>query len=198
MIPTSMQQRLGCRVSLLVVLWLGAFGPAIAEPYLHAPSGFECPDQVAGFTRVGIDDYESKQRGLGVACKYQVRKDLFADVYLFTAGLNTVPADISDPVMLQLRGQTVSEIEQYAQSRGEQSRKVNATTLTVQTDRGPVQVFYDSFVISSPNGARNTWMWLWTARKHVMKIRMTRPPAGDVDPKMVREFYESIVRLAAS
>jgi hypothetical protein len=35
------------------------------------------------------------------------------------------------------------------------------------------------------------------SRKHVMKIRMTGPSSGDPDPKHVREFYETIVRMAA-
>lgn len=186
------------RAFLFVALALSITRLVEADPYQHRESGFECPDHLASFARIGVDDYESKHPGLGIACKYRLQNDLFADIYIYTAGMSTVPADVTDPLISRLRGQTLREIEEFSQSRGEQVRKMNETILEVRTDRGPVPVLYDSFVISAPNGTRNTWLWLWTARNHVMKIRMTRPPSGDPDPKLVREFYETVVRMAAS
>ena len=170
-----------------------------ADPYRHDASGFECPDELAGLTRVRVDNYENEHPGLGIACKYRLLGDLFADVYIYTAGLKVVPSDVTHPSMSALRAQTVKEIEEFAQSRGEHVRKLNEAIIQVDTGGGPISVFYNSFVITSTNGAaRNTWLWLWTARKHVMKIRMTRPPAGDPDPKYVREFYETVVRMATN
>jgi hypothetical protein len=181
-----------------VLVAVSARTPVYAESYQHGASGFECPDDIAGFSRVSVDDYEPTSPGLGVACKYRLQRDLYADVYIYTAGLGAVPADIMHPTIVQLREQTLREINQFAESHGEQPRKLSAATLNVDTGRGVVAVFYDSFVIGSPNGTRNTWVWLWTARNHVMKIRMTRPPSGDDDPEKLREFYESVVRMAAN
>lgn len=181
-----------------VLVALLAIHGAHAEPFHHKASGFECPDDVAGFTRVGIYDYESQHPGLGVACKYYFQPHLVADVYIYTAGMASVPAQSTHPVMLQLRAQTVKEIEQYAESRGEQPRKTEGATLEIQTKRGPVAVLHDGFVISAGNATRETWVWLWTARNHIMKIRMTRPPSAEPAPAKMREFYEAIVRMAAN
>lgn len=182
----------------IAAVLFAAFGAAAAaETFHHQASGFECPDDLAGFRRVGIYDYEAQHPGLGVACKYHLQPYLVADVYIYTAGLASVPADSTHPAMLQLREQTVKEIEQFAEQRGEKPRKTGGATIEIQTKRGAVAVLYDGFVIDAPGGTRDTWVWLWSARNHVMKIRMTRPPAADPAPARLREFYEAVVRLAA-
>ena len=184
------------RAGLLLAL-LAASG-AGAQPYRHEPSGFECADQVAGFARIAVIDYEAQHPGLGAACKYRLRNDVIADVYIYTAGLAPVPQETLHPAMLQLRAQTVSEIEQFAVSRGERARKTESATLQVETPRGRADVLYDAFVITTPQDARHTWLWLWSARGHVMKIRMTRRPDAEPDPARVREFAETVVRTAAN
>lgn len=181
-----------------LLLALVAAGGAGAQPYQHQPSGFECADQVAGFARIAVIDYEAQHPGLGAACKYRLRNDVIADVYIYTAGLSPVPRETLHPAMLQLRAQTVSEIEQFAESRGERARRTESATLQVETPRGKADVLYDAFVITSPQEARHTWLWLWSARGHVMKIRMTRRPDAEPDPARVREFAEAVVRTAAN
>lgn len=118
---------------VVVVLSGAAIRTAGAEPYRHPASGFECPDDLAGFTRTGVDDYETRDPRLGVACKYQFQKDLYADVYIYTAGLSPVPSEPTHPLMLQLHDQTLKEIAQYAESRGEQPRRLNEATLKVES-----------------------------------------------------------------
>ena len=183
---------------LLAALALFAASGAGAEPYQHQPSGFECADQVAGFLRIAVVDYEAQHPGLGAACKYRLRNEIIADVYVYTAGLSPVPRDTLHPTMLKLRAQTVSEIEQYAESRGERARKTESATLQVETPRGKAEVLYDAFVITTPQDARHTWLWLWSARGHVMKIRMTRRPEAEPDAARVREFAEAVVRTASN
>lgn len=181
-----------------LLLALVAAGGAGAQPYQHKPSGFECADQVAGFARIAVIDYEAQHPGLGAACKYRLQNDIIADVYIYTAGLAPVPRETLHPAMLQLRAQTVSEIEQFAGSRGERARRTESATLQVETPRGKADVLYDAFVITTPQDARHTWLWLWSARGHVMKIRMTRRPDAPPDAAKVREFAEAVVRSAAN
>lgn len=169
---------------------------ASGETFRHTASGIECPDEVAGFRRTEVQDFESRQPGLGVACKYQLKSDLFADVYIFKGGVANIPADISHPLIVQLREQTLNEIAQAAQMRGELARRGTSARLNVQTEQGPVAVYYDALIVSSPRASRNTFVWLWTARNHVLKIRMTLPSSGDLDLKIWREFYETVVRLS--
>jgi hypothetical protein len=186
------------RALVVVIMALASVRGAGAEPYQHKPSGFECADQVAGFARIAVVDYEAQHPGLGAACKYRLRNDLIADVYVYTAGLTPVPRETLHPTMLELRAQTVGEIEQFAESRGERARKIESATLQVETRAGGTAVLYDAFVITSPQEARHTWLWLWSARGHVMKIRMTRRPDAEPDAAKVREFAEAVVRTAAN
>ena len=188
---------IGLRACLLAAL---AFvtGGAGAQPYQHKPSGFECAEQVAGFARIAVIDYEAQHPGLGAACKYRLQNDIIADVYVYTAGLSPVPHETLHPAMQQLRAETVTEIEQYAEQRGERARKTESATLQVETPRGKAEVLYDAFVITTPQDARHTWLWLWSARGHVMKIRMTRRPDAEPDAAKVREFAEAVVRTAAN
>jgi len=183
---------------LLVILAVGAMHGASAQPFQHKPSGFECADQVAGFMRIAVIDYEAQHPGLGAACKYRLQNDVIADVYVYTAGMSPVPHETLHPTMLQLRAQTVSEIEQFAESRGERARRTESATLQVETRAGKTNVLYDAFVITSPQEARHTWLWLWSARGHVMKIRMTRRPDAEPNAAKVREFAEAVVRTAAN
>ena len=183
---------------ILAALTLVVASGAGAQPYQHKPSGFECAEQVAGFARVAIIDYEAQHPGLGAACKYRLQNDIIADVYVYTAGLSPVPHETLHPAMQQLRAETVTEIEQHAESRGERARKIESATLQVQTPRGNADVLYDAFVITTPQDARHTWLWLWSARGHVMKIRMTRRPDAAPDAAKVREFAEAVVRTAAN
>jgi hypothetical protein len=185
------------RALLVAVTALATVCGAGAEPYQHKPSGFECADQFGGFARIAVIDYEAQHPGLGAACKYRLRNDMIADVYIYTAGLSPVPHETMHPAMLQLRAQTVGEIEQFAESRGERARKTESATLQVETRAGGTNVLYDAFVITSPQEARHTWLWLWSARGHVMKIRMTRRPDAEPDPAKVREFAEAVVRTAS-
>ena len=184
------------RFLLLLCGWF-ALGSFAAEPFRHAPSGFECPAEVAGFALSGVHDYEADHRGLGISCRYILQNELYADIYIFNNGLASVPADITHPVVVQLRDQTLKEIEKFAQSRGERTRVVDETVLKVETPRGAVSILYDALVITAPGGTRNTWLWLWTARNHFIKIRMTRPAAVTSGTRWMREFYEAVARLAA-
>jgi hypothetical protein len=183
--------------AITVLSFVLSLRSAAGETFRHAASGIECPDEVAGFQRTEIQDFESKQPGLGIACKYQFKNDLYADVFIFKGGVANIPTDISHPLIVGLREQTLREIEQAAQARGERARRGTAAKGNVQSEKGPIAVYYDALIISSPSGSRNTFVWLWTARNHVMKIRMTLPASGNLDLKTWREFYEAVVRSAA-
>ena len=113
----------------------------LAAVALVAVSG---ADAIAGFARIAVIDYEAQHAGLGAACKYRLRNDLIADVYVYTAGLTPVPRETLHPTMLKLRAQTVGEIEQFAESRGERARQTESATLQVETRAGRTAVLYDA------------------------------------------------------
>ena len=194
-----------CVVAAVRLLAAGLFlllaeipSSAYAAPVVHQPTGISFPDEIAGFARDRVEDYESKAPGLGFGYHYRTTTGAFASVYVYTVGISNVPASIDHPVMGKLREQTVREILQFAQSRSEAAQHTLQETIKVKTDSGEVPVLFDGFIVNSPGGARNTFVWLWTSRGHFLKVRVTRVPAGDLDPGQLREFYESIVRLSAA
>lgn len=182
----------------VALLWLAIIAlPAIAEPVTHRATGIVFPDEIAGFQREGVSDHESRSPGLGFSYHYKLPTRVLASIYIYTAGLASVPTAIDHPVMTQLREQTVREIAHFAQSRGDAARHSLNATIKVKTDGGEVPVLFDGFIISSPGGARNTFAFLWSARGHFMKIRMTREPGGVLEPSQMMGFVETVARLAA-
>lgn len=159
------------------LLWLAIVAhPAAAEAITHQASGIAFPDEIAGFQREGVNDHESKSPGLGFSYHYKLPTRVLASIYICTAGVSSVPTAIDHPVMGQLREQTVREIGQFAQSRGDIARHSLNATIKVKTDSGEVPVLFDGFIISSPGGGRNTFAFLWSARGHSAESAFrTRP-----------------------
>ena len=111
---------IGLRACLLAALAL-VTGGAGAQPYQHKPSGFECAEQVAGFARIAVIDYEAQHPGLGAACKYRLQNDIIADVYVYTAGLSPVPHETLHPAMQQLRAGAARDEGERGQQAGAQA-----------------------------------------------------------------------------
>lgn len=171
--------------------------PARAEIIIHQASGIAIPAEIAGFKRDRVADYESQTAGLGFGYHFNTPSGVIGSIYIYKAGMPSVPSDISHPVMGQLREQTIREITQLAHSRGESVRPIMNGTLKISTLRGEIPVLFDAFSIGSSSGSRTTYAWLWGSRDHILKIRVTRPPLGMLDPALMKEFYETVVRLAA-
>lgn len=167
---------------------------AHAQPYVHAQSQIAFPDEIAGVPRRGVQDYEAQQPGLGVSVRYELMRELRADVYVYTGGLKKVPAELTDPAIVQRRRQTDQEIITYAKTQGADIRKTASATQHVQTSRGLVPVFYDAYEGAYPSGPIVSYVWLWPARNHLVKIRISHPATAS-DPTTVRDFVEAVVRL---
>lgn len=183
-----------CGLGIFLALALSTQA-AWSDPYVHAPSGVSFPDQVAGLQRRNVNDYEAQHPGSGVSVKYQSTAGLIVDVYAYTAGLRQIPNDINNPVMAQLRQLTETDIANFAKSKGAEVRRGESMTVEVETSKSKVPVLYNSYVIVFPDGSRNSFVWLWPARNHFFKIRISRLPGDGSDPRVIREFYESFVRL---
>jgi hypothetical protein len=174
---------------------LGCAVPAVlAEPVVHQRTGISFPDEIAGFERIGVKDFEALRPGFGFSYVYRTADGVTASVYVYTAGLPRVPDDLAHPVFAFVREQTVREVLQVAQSRGESARATWEETIKVSSQRGEVPVLSDGFIISAPAGPRNSFVWLWPARGHFIKIRMTSEAAGERDARQIRLFCESMVR----
>ena len=115
--PQQLRMFWSCAVVALAVI-----ANVYAAPVVHEPTGIAFPDEIAGFSRAEIGDYESERRGLGTAYNYRTTTGVLATVYVYTAGLSDVPADISHPLMRRLHEQTLKEIDQAARMHNEIAR----------------------------------------------------------------------------
>jgi hypothetical protein len=181
------------RLALWLLLALAASGLR-AAPLVHGPTGIAVPDAIAGFARYAVDDHESQSRGLGVAYHFRHAGGDTASLYLYTAGVQ-VPSSIDHATMVQLRAQTVREIAQAAQGRGEAANPLDSSVVRVPTALGEMLVLEDRFTLTGPGGKRLSTLGLWTARGHFAKVRITSAPGREGDATLHRAFQEAAVRL---
>jgi hypothetical protein len=169
--------------------------PAQAEPVVNPATGIELPDEIGKFQRVSVIDHESQQAGLGYSYEYKASAGWRASVYIYTAGLPAVPQSIEEPAGRTLRDQSIREMEQFASSRGQRLTHELSLKVTEHTEAGEIPFFLDGFIVRVQEAPWNTYLVLWCARGHFIKIRMTRYLYGDVDisPK---SFYETILKLS--
>lgn len=181
------------RLAILLLLALAAAGLR-AAPVVHGPTGIAVPDALAGFVRYAVDDYESRSRGLGVAYHFRHPGGDTASLYLYTAGV-AVPSSIDHPTMVQLRAQTVREVTQAAQGRGETADPLDSGVLGVATALGEMLLLEDRFTLAGPGGRRLSTLALWSTRGHFAKVRITAAPGREGDASLYRAFQEAAVRL---
>lgn len=187
----------GLFIRALVLSWLWLAAGALAEPVTHTASGIVFPENVAGFERTRVHDYESKHPGLGFSYSYR-SAGAFATVYVYTAGLSAVPSDIKHPALRKLREQTAREIVEFARSRGETAKQTIQRTVTARTPTGELPILFDGFTIDAPKtGLRSTYGWLWTTRGHFLKVRLTRSREDEADQQFMHAFVEAVAQLAA-
>jgi hypothetical protein len=184
----------------LVILTLTlalAVAPLQAQPLTHQPSGITLPEQIAGFTRTSYQDFEARQAGLGAGYNYNNGKGAVATVYIYTAGQTNIASGADTPSLARLREQTLRDIVEFAKGRNELTEHVSQRRLLVKAGAVNTPVLFDALVITSPGGARNTLAWLWAARGHFLKIRMTRLTDGELPASQIEAFYEFVVSSAA-
>ncbi len=188
-------QSITLRIAILTLLLSAA--PLHAQPLTHPPTGITLPEEIAGFTRTNYQDYESKQPGLGAGYNFNNGKGAVATVYIYTAGQSSIASGVDSPLLSRMREQTLREVVEFAKSRNEITEHQSQRRLLVKTEAAEMPVLFDALVITGPAGARDTMAWLWGARGHFVKIRMTRLPKGELSQPQMEAFYEFVVRSTA-
>jgi len=163
-----------------------------AEPVINVATGIEFPDSIAGYERVGVNNFETQKPGLGYSYVYRTREGITASVYVFNLQLERVPDNVADPQIEAIRKMAADEVILAAKMRGSSAEKTFSITDRVKTSRGLVNVDFDMFRTHGPTFI--TFTWIWTARNHIFKIRLT--PSPMVDTEHVRDFSDAIVRLS--
>ncbi len=179
--------------TVFIGLLLGLTSLAQAESQTHPASGMVFPDNIGAFQRISVKHFEPQNPGLGSAYGYRSGVGTTATVYVYTAGLSNIPPTVDHPVMAKLREQTIGEIKQFAQSKGTSVNHTLTGTIPIKIDNGKdVRVLFDGFDLLYPDGKVDTQVWLWTARGHIMKIRMTK----NADADQTIAFAKAVVGLS--
>ena len=185
----------------IAALWLAAAQLntlSHAQPLTHQPTGITMPGEIAGFKRLSYQDFEAKQPGLGAGYHYNNGQGAVATVYIYTAGQAAIPSGVDSPLVARLREQTLREIIDFAKQRNELTEHLSQRRLLVKAESADIPVLFDTLTITGPTGARDTLAWLWGARGHFLKIRMTRLPKGELPQSQIEAFYEFVVRSSAN
>ena len=173
-----------------------------AEPVKNPTTGIVYPDLIAGFDRLSYTDFEKDHPGLGYSYSYATPhaptapERITATVYAYTAGVKQIPEQAEHPAMDRLRAQTLDEIKNYAQGRNATLTPLQSQTLKIATTKGKISVLCDGFNSTHETGPTNTWVFLWPARGHFMKIRITGRGQVDQLPEQSRRFVEQMVKIS--
>ena len=167
-----------------------ASGFSLAEPVVHQPTGISFPDEIAGFARDEVTNYESKHAGFGFSYGYNLRSRIAATVYVYSAGQCPVPSGIDGPAITRMREQTLAEIRQAYES----VEPVTRETARFAGEKDEIPVLYDLLKLQADGRPRVSTVWLWAARDHFIKIRISASSLDDLDK--MREFAAAVARLA--
>ncbi|MBS1188036.1 MAG: hypothetical protein H6R04_2054 [Burkholderiaceae bacterium] len=176
-----------------------ASGPAASVPAapvvsVHAASGIAFPATVGAFKLIGARHFEAQHPGLGSAYGYRSALGTTATVYVYTGGLKEIPTSVEHPAMVRLHEQTKNEIRQHGQSRGALVHQSHDGTVPIKLNNGSeVRVLFDRFELIHGNGNNeDSMLWLWTARAHVVKIRMS----DNRSTEQSLDFVKAIIALS--
>lgn len=168
-------------------------GILLADPIVHQPTGIAFPDEIAEFTRGGEVDYESRSPGAGYSYGYNLKPNIAATVYVYSATQCPVPSGTGDAVA-RMREQTIGEIRQVWALEGRSVDALSREVMQFKGEKGDVGVFFDLFKIRETE--QTTALWLWAARGHFVKVRLTNVAPRQGDDEKAREFVAGLVRLA--
>jgi len=187
--------KIAFHIAAYVVLLLS--NAASAASVLHQASGITFPDVIAGFERTDIKDYESTAPGAGFQYSYHAKAGGVASVYVYTEQIKKMPTDVRHQMFGKIREQTASEIGRFAEMSGASVTKIDDSILHVGTKNGTTAVMAVSFIIQKKDEiTTNTQLWIWVARNHLLKIRLTRKAESDFTAKQAYDFLEEMVRLS--
>lgn len=166
-----------------------------AEPIVNVGTGVAFPDSIAGYERIGVNDFESKKPGLGFSYVYRSAEGVTASIYVFNLQQAQIPSDIEAPLITAVRKATADDIAQVAAAKGYSAKSTFTTIVPVNTNMGVAKVTFDMFRIPAPFGG-NTFTWIWPARNYIFKVRLTPSTSAEINTQLMQQFYQAVVRLS--
>jgi hypothetical protein len=190
-----------------VTRWLAAITLALAaagaqaqqgEPCVHPRTQQELPQILGpGFQRTGTHSFEAANPGQGCSVRYQHPSGMWADVYIYRAGLGVIEDVPRDPRLMNEFQQAFAGITYMWQKQ----RDAKVSDMQGQYEpRGQagVEALVGSALIEPPaKPALRTHVLLWSGSGSIWKLRVTFPKADQaVSDPAVRALGEALVDLS--
>lgn len=186
--------------ALAMAAWLA---PAAARaqdglPCLH-PKTQQALPQILGpaFTRGRTHGFEAQAPGFGCSVRYEHPSGMWADVYIYRAGLGVIDDVERDPRLMDQFQGTMNAVEQkWKQQPGAGVRDLQAH-YEKRGSRGVEVMVGSAFLEMTGRDALRTHVQLWSGGGAIWKLRATFP-AKDlaVSDDAVRALAEALVDLS--
>jgi hypothetical protein len=164
---------------ILAFAWLTSYA-ASAQDLLVKRTGIALPAEILGFARGTETDLEAQAAGYGTAISFGMPGKFTATLFAYTANLDPLPQSIRDSSAALERERAVQDVLVLAKSMEPKNISANARrTLSnlINTKSNPgTSVSYDSFIVYTDGRATNSFLFMWVAKSHLWKLRITRAP----------------------
>lgn len=172
-----------------------ALSPAWAAELVQS-IGVNFPDQVAGYKFVKRTEFP--QKGLGVNIAYET-PTARGSVFIYDAGLSSIPANLEAPVVRKHFDQVISEVQSLQQMG--RAKSVTLTGPGTQTTRLPgcgTQFLWRDYdmVVSSPPVLKSS-TYLGVVNNNFVKLRMTYSEGAPDGKREIERFVAAISKVVA-
>lgn len=186
-------------VFALVLGLLAALPAANAAPYEHAATGIIFPDRLGTLPKHSqISDYEATTPGLGISVAYN-GPGITVTIYLYTLGLDTVPADLDSPLLNKHFKDSARDVQRAGElGYYEKVRSLPEGRSTWSSRPDATRSLHARFSYTQRGVERLSHLHLLGFKNHFLKIRYTHdeavtPNAEAVLTKLLEEL-DTILR----
>jgi hypothetical protein len=151
--------------------------------------GVEFPAALAGGERIGTRDYEPTNPGLGFSAGYRHR-GATSTVYIYDAGVRSIPDDIRTPIVVQQLEQAKSDIRLRAEREGAVVKRMSAFEIVDAS--GQPRLTCEGFDLRRADKAvpTDTYVCVGVAKGKFFKMRTSMRQRRDSEAE-VRRFADA-------
>jgi hypothetical protein len=173
MLRRNIVKKLALICSLMVLSLVSNTCETLAVAYQHPATGMVFTDQLAGMTKVQVTDFEKKQPGLGTSIGYN-GVGVTATIYIYTAGLKSVPATLDAPLVRSHFNQVVGDVIKAGEMGYYDDVKViSENVVFLRPDQAGAKALRASFSYAQNSVDRLSNLYLLAYKNHFLKIRFT-------------------------
>jgi len=152
------------------------------------------PDEVAGLTFSGREEFP--QQDIGVHIGYEGSGLVQGSLYIYNAGLNTIPAGTAAPIVRQHFAQVIEDAKQLKLAGKVRTVRLSEAgdQVTNYADCGP-QFLWRAYEIELPEGAIASYTYLTAMKNRFVKLRITHPKDDAQGPRDAERFVQQIRKI---